>query len=79
MQVQIHKSLTDKILVAGVPREFAILNGTISAAIILGLQVLVWIPFALVVHLLAVALTKKDPDWFLVLRRSFRVKGFYEG
>ena len=79
MQVQIHKSLTDKILVTGVPREFAILNGTISAAIILGLQVLVWIPFAVVIHLLAVALTKKDPDWFLVLRRSFRVKGFYEG
>ena len=79
MQVQIHKSLTDKILVAGVPREFAILNGTISAAIILGLQVLVWIPFTLVIHLLAVALTKKDPDWFLVLRRSFRVRSFYEG
>lgn len=77
MPAQIYKSLTDKILIAGVPREVAILNGTISAAIVFALQVIIWIPVAILLHLVAVKLTKHDPDWFLVFRRAIRLKGFY--
>ena len=51
----IHKSLTDKILIMGVPRELAILNGTIGAAVTFGLQSLWAIPFFLLCHLSLVA------------------------
>ena len=39
-EVPLHRALTEPILIAGAPRSFAILNGTLSAAIGLGLQAL---------------------------------------
>ena len=46
-EVPLHRSLTEPILLAGAPRNIAILNGTIAAALGLGLQmwlagILVW-------------------------------------
>ena len=40
-EVPLHRSLTEAILIAGAPRNFVILNGTLSAAIGLGLRL--WI------------------------------------
>ena len=37
-EVVLHRSLTEPILLAGAPRSFAILNGTLAAAIGLGLR-----------------------------------------
>ena len=37
-EVPLHRSLTEAILIAGAPRNFVILNGTLSAAIGLGLR-----------------------------------------
>jgi len=60
--IPIHRSLTEPMMMAGAPRSIAILNGTIAAAVGLGLQM--WIAgivlFA-VGHGLAVAAAKKDP------------------
>lgn len=36
--VPVHRALTEPILLAGAPRAFAILNGTLAGAIGLGLQ-----------------------------------------
>ena len=36
-EVVLHRSLTEPILLAGAPRSFAILNGTLAASIGLGL------------------------------------------
>jgi type IV secretion system protein VirB3 len=40
-EVALHRALTEPILLAGAPRSFAILNGTLAASIGLGLRL--WI------------------------------------
>ena len=75
-EVPLHRSLTDPILIAGAPRNFVILNGTLAAAIGLGLRLwltglLIW----LVGHALAVWVTRKDPAFLTVLSRHARHKG----
>lgn len=75
-EVVLHRSLTEPILLAGSPRNFAILNGTLAASIGLGLRlwlagVLIW----LVGHAIAVWVTRKDPAFLTVLSRHARHKG----
>ncbi|HEY1246543.1 MAG TPA: VirB3 family type IV secretion system protein [Hyphomicrobiaceae bacterium] len=75
-EVVLHRSLTEPILLAGAPRSFAILNGTLAAAIGLGLRL--WIPGLIVWlagHTLAVWVTRKDPAFLTVLSRHARHKG----
>jgi type IV secretion system protein VirB3 len=71
--VPVHRALTEPILLAGAPRAVAILNGTISAAIGLGLRL--WIA-GLVLwvmgHLVAVWAAKRDPSFVEVVRRHVR-------
>jgi type IV secretion system protein VirB3 len=53
--VPVHRALTEPILLAGAPRAFAILNGTLAGAIGLGLQLwLAGIVIGLLGHLVAV-------------------------
>jgi type IV secretion system protein TrbD len=75
-EIPLHRSLTEPILIAGTPRSFAILNGTLSAAIGLGLRLwlaglLIW----LAGHTIAVWVTRKDPAFLIVLSRHARHKG----
>ena len=75
-EVVLHRSLTEPILLAGAPRSFAILNGTLAAAIGLGLRL--WIAGLIVWlagHTLAVWVTRKDPAFLIVLSRHARHKG----
>jgi type IV secretion system protein VirB3 len=75
-EVALHRALTEQILIAGAPRSFAILNGTLAAAIGIGLRV--WIAGALIWligHALAVWVTRKDPAFLTVLSRHARHKG----
>ena len=69
----VHRALTEPILLAGAPRAVAILNGTVSAAIGLGLRL--WIA-GLVVwaigHMAAVWAAKRDPFFVEVVRRHVR-------
>lgn len=76
-QIPIHQSLTQPILLAGVPRKFAVLNGTIAAALVLGLHSLWGIPVCLVIHIAAVIMTKKDPYFFEIMRRHIKQKSYY--
>jgi len=72
----LHRSLAEPILLGGAPRAIAILNGTLAAALGIGLQQ--WIA-GLVVwafgHTLAVLAAKRDPDFASVLARHLRQKG----
>jgi type IV secretion system protein TrbD len=75
-EVVLHRALTESILLAGAPRSFAILNGTLAASIGLGLRLwiaggLIW----LVGHAIAVWVTRKDPAFLTVLSRHARHKG----
>lgn len=77
-EVPLHRALTEPILLGGAPRAVAILNGTVAAAIGLGLQQ--WIP-GLVLwvtgHTLSVFAAKRDPDFMTVLVRHLRQKGWW--
>ncbi|CCD87211.1 putative conjugal transfer protein trbD [Bradyrhizobium sp. ORS 285] len=72
----VHRSLTEPILLGGAPRSVAIVNGTLSAALGLGLRLwffglLLWF----VGHMIAVWATKRDPSFIEVVRRHLRIPG----
>jgi type IV secretory pathway TrbD component len=69
----VHRALTDPILLGGAPRAVAIVNGTLAAAVGLGLRL--WIAGAaiwLIGHLAAVWAAKRDPAFVDVVRRHLR-------
>jgi len=75
-EAPVHTSLGQPILLAGAPRGLAIVNGTIAAAIGLGLQQwLAGISIWAVGHSLAVFAARRDPDFAPVLLRHLRQKG----
>ncbi len=72
-EVPLHRSLTEPILLGGAPRTVAIANGTLSAAVGLGLQL--WLPgiaLWLVGHTLAVWGARVDPQFMQVFARHVR-------
>ncbi|MFZ5617210.1 MAG: VirB3 family type IV secretion system protein [Pseudomonadota bacterium] len=75
--IPIHRSLTEPIMMAGAPRGIAILNGTIAAAVGLGLQM--WaagIVLFVVGHAGAVYAAKKDPKFVEVAVRHLKHKAY---
>lgn len=75
-EAPIHGSLGGPILLGGAPRGLAIVNGTLAAAVGLGLQqwlagLLLWAAG----HSLAVLAARRDPDFVPVLLRHLRQKG----
>jgi type IV secretion system protein VirB3 len=77
-KIKIFQALTSPILLAGVPRKFAILNGTLCAALVFALQSFYMIPVCGALHIVALILTKKDPHFFLVLLRHLKQKTYYD-
>ena len=76
-EVPLHRALTEPILLGGAPRGIAILNGTLAAALGLGLQVwLAGLVFWVVGHSLAVFAAKRDPEFATVLARHLRQRGW---
>jgi len=76
-EIPLHRSLTEPILLAGAPRAVAIVNGTIAAALGLGLRM--WIAglvLWLAGHSIAVFAAKRDPDFADVLRRHLKQRSY---
>ncbi len=76
-EIPLHRALTEPILLAGAPRSIAIVNGTVAAALGLGLRMwiaglLIWI----LGHSIAVFAAKRDPAFAQVLVRHLRQKGW---
>jgi type IV secretion system protein VirB3 len=72
--VPLHRSLTEPILLGGAPRSIAILNGTLAAALGLGLRLwLVGLVLWVVGHSAAVWAAKRDPMFAEVVRRHLRI------
>ena len=73
----VHRALTEPILLGGAPRAVAIANGTLAAAIALGLRL--WIP-GLVIwvlgHAAAVWAAKRDAQFVDVVRRHLRYPSY---
>ena len=76
-EIPLHRALTEPILVGGAPRAIAIVNGTVAAALGIGLQL--WIAgIALWAfgHAVAVFAAKRDPQFATVLARHLRQKAW---
>ncbi|UUL82587.1 VirB3 family type IV secretion system protein [Sphingomonas qomolangmaensis] len=76
-EAPLHLALVEPILLGGAPRGLAIVNGTVAAALGLGLQQ--WIAGLLVWalgHTVAVFAAKRDPDFATVLARHLRQRGY---
>ncbi|MER9291538.1 VirB3 family type IV secretion system protein [Mesorhizobium sp. M0510] len=72
----VHRALTDHILLGGAPRSVAILNGTLAAALGLGLRLwLVGLVLWAIGHIAAVWAAKRDPMFVDVVRRHLRIPG----
>ena len=71
-EIPLHRSLTEVILLGGVPRTPAILLWTTSAALGFGMQQIWVLPFAVLMHLVLVALTRRDPFFFEVFIRALK-------
>lgn len=74
-EIPLHRALIEPILLGGAPRTVAIVNGTIAAAIGLGLQM--WLAGLLVWaigHSLSVFAARRDPAFAAVLLRHLRQK-----
>lgn len=76
-EAPLHRALAEPILLGGAPRAIAIVNGTVAAALGLGLQqwtagLVVWA----VGHTVAVFAAKRDPDFAQVLARHLRQRGY---
>ena len=72
----VHRALTEPILMGGAPRAVSILNGTLAAALGLGLRL--WLAGLLlwfIGHMAAVWAAKRDPDFVEVARRHIRIPG----
>jgi type IV secretion system protein VirB3 len=72
-EAPVHRALTEPILLAGAPRSVAILNGTLAAAMGLGLRLWVaGLAFWAIAHLAAVWAARQDPHFVDVVRRHVR-------
>jgi type IV secretion system protein TrbD len=76
-EVPIHRSLTQVIMIAGAPRELTILNGTFTAALVLGMQSVIGLPLGILLQAAAVAISKYDPQFYATFRRQIHHRRFY--
>ena len=78
-EIAFHSSLSEPVTIAGVPRMIAVLNGTLTAVLALGLQVpLIGIPLGLAIHGACYWLNKRDPYFFDALGRHIRQKPYLD-
>jgi len=78
-EAPVHRSLIEPILLAGAPRAVAIILGTVSAALGLGLRE--WIAGLVlwaVGHMAAVWAAKRDPEFVEVVRRHVRYPAHFD-
>jgi type IV secretion system protein TrbD len=77
-EAPVHRALVEPILFCGAPRGIAIVNGTVAAALGLGLQqwlagLAVWA----IGHSIAVIAARTDADFAPVLVRHLRLPGHF--
>jgi type IV secretion system protein TrbD len=76
-EIPLHRALAEPILLAGAPRTVAIVNGTVAAALGIGLQLwIAGIALWAIGHAIAVFAAKRDPHFATVLARHLRQKAW---
>jgi type IV secretion system protein VirB3 len=77
-EAPVHRALTEQILLAGAPRSVAILNGTLAAAVGLGLRLwIVGLALWAIGHAATVWAAKRDAQFVDVVRRHLRYPTYF--
>lgn len=74
--VTIHQSLTTPVMLGGLPRKIAILNGTLIISLVVGAHNLWFLPIGILSHFVLVALHRRDPEILAVLKRNMNSPSF---
>lgn len=75
----LHRALTEPILLGGVPRTVAIANGTLAAAVGLGLRLwLVGFALWLIGHALGLWATRIDVQFMAVFARHLKQRVYFD-
>lgn len=77
-EIPIHQSLTAPLMMGGVPRKYALIVWTLTAAICLGMHQLIFLPIGILAHLIGVRLAKTDPYFTDCLTRHLKQKEYLE-
>lgn len=70
LEVPLHRSLAQPIMMVGLPRNLALLLWTAVAAFVLGLHQLWVLPLGAVLHGVFAAMARRDPYFFDVIFRA---------
>ena len=73
-EIPVHRSLTQPIMFAGLPRTFGLLMWTTVSALVLGLHQIWILPLGVVLHLLFAAVARRDPFFFDVFLRAIHAQ-----
>lgn len=71
-EVPFHDSITQVILMGGLPRTVALLLWTTAAALAFGMRQLWILPLAILLHVILAACTRKDPYFFDIFVRALK-------
>jgi type IV secretion system protein VirB3 len=72
LEVPLHRSLTEPMMVVGLPRTVALVLWTTICAFAFGLRQIWVLPIGLVIHVVCVAAAKADPYIFEILGLALR-------
>jgi len=79
-RVELHTQISAPITIGGVPRQWAIMIGTVVLVLCLGLKMpYVGLPLGAVIWAVAYAITKDDPYFFEVSKRHIHHPPHLEG
>lgn len=77
-EVPIHKAFVQPLLLGGAPRDFALLNGTMTAWFLLAIHSFFGVFLGVALQALAARMAKDDPEFLDVFRRALKIKRYYE-
>jgi type IV secretory pathway TrbD component len=71
-EVPFHQSITEVLLMAGLPRTVALILWTSAASLAFGMRQLWILPFAVLLHIILSACTRNDPHFFDIFIRAVK-------
>jgi type IV secretory pathway TrbD component len=74
----VYQALTVPLLLAGVPRNFFILNGCLTFGLVAYLHWWWYLPIGLGAYVAVKMITTYDPQWGGIIFRALRYREFYE-
>ncbi len=74
LEVPLHRSIVEPMLLAGLPRTVALVLWTVVGALAFGLRQLWVLPVGIVLHLVCAAVTKADVHFFDIVGMALRIQ-----